>query len=486
MSMTPHKVPDTSSQKSHHHYDVVVIGGGPAGSTLATLLVRQGYQVLLIEREKFPRFHVGESLLPASHLIWEKLGISDALKELNFTYKDSAEFRLGLDPCGSAYESAFVDFTNPQNWPQKDFPDHPDAYQVKRSEFDWFLLKHARSEGVAVHEQATVKQVLWEGDRAQGVQWRSQTGQNYTTMADCIADCSGRQALIGRSRKLLKTDPFIQTSAVFGHFRNVTPNPGREGGAIAIYFIEKGWLWFVPVGPNEMGVGLVVNRPDDWQGTSPEEILLTYINRHQFLRDRFINAQQTSKVRILRDLSYSSQRKVGDGWLLVGDASFFVDPFLSSGVQVAFKTADLAADAIHSFIQSGRNLKHFHRYQRWCRQYEFHVSITMRLFYWMMESRSAMQAFVQALDYRMQNRTDPVVRRFIAWSLGYFDRYRGALYCLWFGFSLMAGVGWLQRKVFRMPDWSHPSEFCDLPRMEIPKSVASQEQAKDALLKPFA
>ena len=231
-----------------------------------------------------------------------------------------------------------------------------------------------------------------------------------------------------------------------------------------------------------MSVGVVVNRPEGWQGTSPEEILSMYINRHQFLRDRFVHAEQTSKVRILRELSYSTQRKAGDGWLLVGDASFFVDPFLSSGVQVAFKTADQAADSIHAFLQGGRNFRPFRQYQRWCRQYEFHVFITMRLFYWMMESRSAMQTFVEAVDYRMRKGPDPIVRRFVAWSLGYFDRFHGALYCLWFGFSLMAGVGWLRRNLFRLQDWSKPSDFCDQPRIYIPKSIASPDQKQESLV----
>ncbi|MGF1601392.1 MAG: NAD(P)/FAD-dependent oxidoreductase [Thermosynechococcaceae cyanobacterium] len=231
---------DRTDRVPHHQYDVIVMGGGPAGSTLSTLLSDQGYQVLLLEREKFPRFHVGESLLPASHLLWDKLGISDTLRALSFTYKDAAEFRLGTDPQKSDYESAYIDFTEPQNWPQGGFPEQAYAYQVKRSEFDQLLLENSKSKGVTVCEQATVKHILWAKDRATGVQWRSHTGQTYTTKAQCIADCSGRQALIGRDRQLIKADPIIHTSAVFGHFRNVTPNPGREQGAIAIYFIENG------------------------------------------------------------------------------------------------------------------------------------------------------------------------------------------------------------------------------------------------------
>lgn len=482
--MQPHVQEQAPSEQAQHsHYDIVVIGGGPAGSALAILLVRQGYSVLLLEREKFPRFHVGESLLPASQDLWEKLGIADALHDLNFTYKDSAEFRLGMDPKQSDYLSAFVDFTSPRNWPASDFPHHPDAYQVKRSEFDQFLLNHARTQGVTVCEQAAVKQILWEGDRAQGVQWRSHN-QLYTTMAHCVADCSGRQALLGRSRNLIQPDPMIRTSAVFGHFRNVTPNPGREQGAISMYFFENGWVWFIPVGAHEMSVGVVVNRPgtDWWVGHSAADILTTYISRYQFLRDRFTNAEQISKIHILKDLSYSAQQKAGDGWILVGDASFFVDPFLSSGVQVAFKTAEKAADAIHAFIQGDRNVRPLRRYQRWCRTYEFHVFMTMRLFYWMMQSQSAMQTFIETIDLKMRRGPGPVVRRFVAWSLGYFDRFRGALYCLWFGFSLMASVGWLRRKLLGQPAWALPSELCTQPPIEIPQSADLQDDKRNALL----
>ncbi|MGB7414322.1 MAG: NAD(P)/FAD-dependent oxidoreductase [Thermosynechococcaceae cyanobacterium] len=460
---------DHGIQSNHHHCDVVVMGGGPAGSTLATLLARQGYQVLLLEREKFPRFHVGESLLPASQVIWSKLGITEALQDLNFTYKDAAEFRLGTDPQKSDYESAYIDFTAPQNWPTGGFPEHPDAYQVKRGEFDWFLLKNAKSQGVTVCEQAVVKQVLWEGDRATGVQWRSQTGQAYTTNAHCIADCTGRQTLIGRDRNLIKVDPIIRTSAVFGHFRHVTPNPGREQGAIALYFIKNGWVWFIPIGADEMSVGVVVNRPTGWSKLSPEEILLTTINRYQFLRDRFSDAEQISKIHILRDLSYAAQRKAGDGWLLVGDASFFVDPFLSSGVQAAFKMAEQSADAIDVFLKGGHNQRPLRQYQRWCQGYEFHIVVTMRLFYWMMGCKPAMEIFLNAVNDSMKQGPDSVARCFVAWSLGYFDFYRRPLYLTWVSFFLMGAVGRFKQRVLGAPGWDRAD--CTQPHINIPKKA---------------
>lgn len=455
------------------NYDIVVIGGGPAGTTLSTLLLRQGYRVLLLEREKFPRFHVGESLLPASQLIWEKLGISESIQDLKQTYKDGAEFRIGLDPDKSSDQQVFIDFTDPLNWPKQDFPEHPYAYQVNRSEFDWLLLKHARAQGVSVEEQATVRKVLWEGDRATGIQWRSQDGQPHTTMAQCIADCSGRQAFIARNQHALKTDPYIQTSAVFGHFRGVKPNPGRQQGAITLYFIENGWVWLIPLSPDLMSVGVVMNQPDPlaWSKQSPEQILLTYINQYPFLRDRFATAEQVSKIRILRELSYAAQQTVGDGWLLVGDANFFVDPLLSSGVQVAFKTADKAADAIHGFLQNNRNMRSFKRYQRWGKIYQFHIFVTMRLFYRMMRTQFAMESFVKGVHKTMIQGSNPIRRRFTAWTLGHFDRFHGALYLLWLSFVLLSSLGLLRKKYLGHQAWATVPEENPDSHLAIPKSM---------------
>lgn len=457
----------------NENYDIIVIGGGPAGTTLSMLSLRQGYRVLLLEREKFPRFHVGESLLPASQLIWQKLGIAESIRDLNQTYKDGAEFQIGLDPSQSKDQQVFIDFTDPLNWPQQDFPEHPYAYQVNRSEFDGLLLKQACAQGVEVVEEAVVKKIIWEGDRATGIQWRSQEGQHHTTTAQCIADCSGRQALIARHLDCLKTDPYIQTSAVFGHFRGVKPNPGRQQGAITVYFIENGWVWLIPLSSGMMSVGVVMNQPNTqaWSKKSPEEILLTYINQYPFLRDRFATAEQVSKIRILRELSYAAQQTVGDGWLLVGDANFFVDPLLSSGVQVAFKTADKAADAIHAFLQNNRDMRSFKRYQRWGKIYRFHIFVTMRLLYQMMRTQFAMGTFVKAVHKTMTQGSNPIRRRFTAWTLGHFDRFYGSLYLLWFSFSFLSRLGVLRQEYLHRDAWEKAAADSSDTPLRIPKSL---------------
>ncbi|GAB4528223.1 MAG: hypothetical protein Tsb0014_09410 [Pleurocapsa sp.] len=462
---------------NHSNYDVVIIGGGPAGSSLSVLLAQQGYEVLLLEREKFPRFHVGESLLPATQLIWEKLGIRESLENLAAKkYKDAAEFRIGLHPQSDRYDYARIDFTDPNNWSPKDYPQYPYAYQVERSQFDLLLLDRARQQGVTVCEEATVKEVIEEGDRVTGVRWRDGSGLEYTTTAKCVADCSGRQALIARSRQLLVCDRTIQTSAVFGHFQDVTPNPGKEQGAISVYFLENGWIWFIPIHSNLMSVGVVVNKPESdwWNQKKPEDILLTYINRYKFLQTRFESAQQVSKIRLLRNLSYASRQIVGDGWLLVGDANFFVDPFLSSGVQVAFKTAEQAAVAIDNYLKHNGDLKFFRRYDRWCRSYRFHVFVTMRLLYGMMKYELAIQTFITAVSNSLKGKPNFLERGFIAWTLGNFDRYHGSLYSMWAVFFILSKVSKMRQVILRQKSWSSYQEFyaeseiqcCDLAEGE--------------------
>jgi FAD-dependent halogenase len=271
---------ETMNYQSHSHYDVVVIGGGPAGSTLSTLLVRQGYRVLVIEREKFPRFHIGESLLPSTQHIWERLGIAEKLQYLGNTFKYAGEIRFGTHPQQSGFEYSGARFNN---LPRKSLQDRPYGYQVERSEFDLFLLNNARETGVVVCEEAVVKEILWaDGDRpnqpdnrVSAVRWRTKDGTEHVTQTDCVADCSGRHAFIARNWQFLVTHLEIKTSAVFGTFKQVTRDEGIRQGYVQTYFIEDGWMWFIPIHPDRMSFGVVMNQTgtDWWSKKSPEEIL---------------------------------------------------------------------------------------------------------------------------------------------------------------------------------------------------------------------
>ena len=462
---------------NHNHYDIVVIGGGPAGSTLSTLLVLQGYRVLLLEREKFPRFHVGESLLPKTQLIWEKLGIAEPMQHLNHTFKYGGDFRFGLDPRQSNYEYSRVDF---YNIPRDQLQQRPYAYQVKRSEFDLFLLNHARKKGVTVFEEASVKEIFWEGDKATGIRWRTKDGLEYITKADCIADCSGRHAMIARSRKFLTPHKTIKTSAAFAQFKHVTRDSGIKQGYFNGYFIENGWFWFIPLHSDIMSVGVVMNEPGSnwWSKKSPEEILLTYINRYKFIRERFEGAEQFSKVRILRGLPYYSKKSVGDGWILVGDANFFVDPLFSSGVHIAFHSAEKAADAIDAFLKDKRNMQPFKSYEQWSKDYQFHVFKTIATLYGLLKYRLAIETMIKFTGKYSNYLDNPFMRHWSAWVAGDFDRHRWMVYITWAMNSIMTGIGYLRKKLFKIPAWDTHKEFCSEPPLQIPKSAELLQNGK--------
>jgi flavin-dependent dehydrogenase len=474
----------------HSHYDVIVIGAGPAGSTLSTLLVRQGYKVLVIEREKFPRFHIGESLLPSTQQIWERLGIAEKMQFLGNTFKYAGEIRFGSDPHQSGFEYSGARFNN---LPRKLLQDRPYGYQVERAEFDLFLLDNAREQGVVVCEEAVVKEILWEdGDRpsqpdsqsdnpdnrVSAVRWRTKDGTEHVTRTECVADCSGRHAFIARNWQFLVNHPEIKTSAVFGHFKNVARDEGIRQGYVQTYFIEDGWMWFIPIHPDRMSFGVVMNQTGTgwWSKKSPEEILYTYINRYKFIRDRFENAEQCDKVRILSQLSYYSTRTVGNGWILVGDANFFVDPLFSSGVHAAFHTAEKAAAAIDQFLQGDRDMKPFKQYESWGKKYQFHLFTTVGYFYKMMRYRFAVDWFVRLTGKYIGNNF--VRRRLVSWISGYFEQYYWALYVGWGLILSLVGLGWLREKLFRIPRWDGYNHCTEAPLMvaKSPEMTSNYQQ----------
>ncbi len=448
---------------------VLVIGGGPSGSTLSTLLARQGYDVLLLEREAFPRFHVGESLIPSTQAIWERLGIAEALQHQGHVFKYAGEFRVGHHAKSSGYDSTIAYFNNV---PPSHRKSRPFAYQVVRSEFDHFLLKHARAQGVRVYEKAVVKKLDWHGDRIAGALWKDAEGREHFTQAEVVADCSGRHAFIARQRKLLEPDPLIQTSSVFGHFRGVTRDPGIRQGYFNGYFIENGWVWFIPLRDDIMSVGVVMNKPgtDWWRTTKPEDILKTYINRYRYLRDRFEGAEQSSRVRILRGLPYRSTRVTGDGWILAGDAGFFVDPLYSSGVEIAFHSAELAADAVANHLAGGRDRGAFDRYAQWAKGYADHVFTHMGIIYRLLKSKRAIKLAVNLTGKYANNWDTPILRRVNAFSTGHFDDFHATLYLVWPHLLAMGLGGRILDRLLPSGGWEKEGDFCTEAPLEIPKS----------------
>ncbi|MGD9858141.1 MAG: NAD(P)/FAD-dependent oxidoreductase [Planctomycetaceae bacterium] len=456
-------------------FDVAVIGSGPGGCVASTFLAQKGYRVVLIERETFPRFHVGESLLPATQKIWEKMGLAGELEQSGHTFKYAGEFRIGHQPDKSDFTCTTGYF---HHIPQKDFPPRPYAYQVERAVFDKQLQDCAVKHGVTLWSETSVTEVLFdERGRATGLKLR-RDGKEQTLNTDFIIDASGRRALIAQQLNGVVNDPVIKTSAVFGHFKGVTRDPGYRQGFFNGYFVPNGWIWLIPLPNDVMSVGFVQNQPatDGW-GNNGEEILVEAINRYQFVQERFQDAVQVGRVRMLKDLAYETKQFCGDGWLSVGDANFFVDPLYSSGVQVAHSTAEYAADVVDEFLKGNRDMAPIRRYERYIVDYRKRVFRPMRSFYRCMRHYLPMYRYVYFTGPQFGHFDSWYLRRVCVWGTGQFHRHNWAVQSL----ALVGNIlSWIAPKI-GMGGWPKYERYQNPnPPIAIPKSTELLHQSESS------
>jgi flavin-dependent dehydrogenase len=324
-------------------YDVITIGGGPGGATAATLLAQRGYRVLLLERSRTPRFKIGESLMPATYGTLERLGVLPLLKDSHFPKKYSVQF---FNRTGKASSPFYFMETDPSESSQ--------TWQVLRSEFDALLLDNAASQGVEVHRGATVKDVLFEDDRAVGVRAHFADEPEREIRCRVVVDASGQSAVISRKLGLRQQDPELKKAAYFTHYEGALRDPGLDEGATLVLHTEeaKSWFWYIPLPENRVSVGVVGSLDHLVAGRAgdPQQVFDEEVERCPALAARLVNAVQVFPVQATRDFSYRSSRIAGDGWVLVGDAFGFLDPIYSSGVFLALKSGELAADSIHEAL----------------------------------------------------------------------------------------------------------------------------------------
>ena len=326
---------------NNNKYDVIVMGGGPAGSSVAGILAREGRQVVLFEKEIFPRHHIGESLMTDTYWTFRRLGLLEKLRESPFVRKYSVQF---ANPAGKE--------SRPFYFFEAVHHESAVTWQVTRAKFDHLLINHAAEQGATVHQGVQVKQVLFEDDRAVGVEVQMQDGTREKFFANVVVDATGQTAMLSNKFRWRVRDPKLKKAVLYSYFKGAHREPDLNGGATLVLRTEHGsggWFWYIPLEDDITSVGIVAD-PDyllKGRGQDLAKIFQEEIEKCEPCRKRVAEGTRVDKIYSILDYSYRSKHNAGNGFIIIGDAYGFLDPIYSSGVLLALKMAELAADAIH-------------------------------------------------------------------------------------------------------------------------------------------
>lgn len=342
------------------HHDCVVIGGGPAGATAATVLALHGRRVAVVERERFPRYHIGESLMPYTWFTFERLGVLDWFEQAACPRKFSVQF---VSTSGKVSQPFYFFETIK----------HPcsTTWQVRRSDFDRMLLDNARTKGVEVFQGAAVREVLMDGERVAGVRADLAGGGSGTFHADAVIDASGRDAFLASRLGLKRRDPDLNKISIFSYYRGALRDPGLDAGATTVAYIpDKGWFWYIPLPDDIVSVGVVAEKDYLYRGTrDPEEIFEREAAECIWIEKHLRPGTRIEPVRVTGEFSYRAEAIGGNGYCLAGDAFSFLDPVFSTGLFMALKSGEMAADAVHEGLVNGgvtaATFEDYDRQMRW-------------------------------------------------------------------------------------------------------------------------
>ncbi|HVY16329.1 MAG TPA: NAD(P)/FAD-dependent oxidoreductase [Rhodopila sp.] len=320
--------------------DVLVVGGGPAGSTVATRLVELGFEVVLVEKDRHPRFHIGESLLPLNVPLFERLGVADAVKAIGMP-------KWGVDFTSPVHDRTVM-FEFADAWDKR----LPYSFQVRRSEFDHILLKNAAAKGVTVIEGCRVTALDLDQDDGVEAVAKDDAGQERRWRARFLVDASGRDTLVANRLGLKERNRRHASAAIYGHFTGARRQEGQAGGNISIFWFDHGWIWFIPLSDGTTSVGAVC--PPEYVKSRTTDVTTFFqqtLAQSPQLTERIAGATLVGQATATGNYSYVSSAMRGRNYLLVGDAFAFIDPVFSTGVYLAMSSAFHAADAIATALR---------------------------------------------------------------------------------------------------------------------------------------
>jgi flavin-dependent dehydrogenase len=344
-----------------NQFDVIIIGAGPAGSATASILAEKGRKVVVFEKDKFPRYHVGESLLPFTYEPLRRLGLIDRMRSSAFVKKYSVQF---VSPSGRASQP-FYFFTRYNQ-------DVAQTWQVLRSEFDLMLLQHAREKGATVFEETAVKEVIEVDGKTTGVRVQDKNGGLVEYYAPMTVDCSGRDAFSTVRKGWRIGDPMLNKLAVWTYYKGAKRDEGIDAGGTTVAFVpDKGWFWYIPLHDDIVSVGVVAEgKYLSRDGVKdPAAIFQREVHQNLWIEKYLSEGKQFGEYYITGEYSYHSRFCASEGLLLAGDAFCFLDPVFSSGVMLALKSGVLAADAIDEALKDGDfSPERFRAYGRYLRE----------------------------------------------------------------------------------------------------------------------
>ena len=387
-------------------FDCIVLGGGPAGSTAAALVAEAGFRTLLLEREKMPRFHVGESLMPETYWPLKRLGVLDQLKASANPKKYSVQF---VNDKGKASRPFYFNKHDPHESSQ--------TWQVVRAEFDHMLFKNAAAKGADCRDGTRALEVLFEGDteeirRAIGVRIKTENGDEHDIGSQVVIDGTGQQSLIANRLGIRRDDPNMRKSSIWTYYRGAARESGIDAGATIIMHTHdrKSWFWFIPLADDLTSIGVVGDTDTLLKGRGlPAEVFEEELARCDAVLSRLTNAQRTSDFHVAREFSYTTEAPAGDGWVLVGDAYAFIDPVYSSGVYFALKSGELAADCVVDGLSKGDTSAA--QLGRWAADFNPAVNLVRKLVSAFYNDDFSFGKFIKSHPQHLSNLTDLLIGR---------------------------------------------------------------------------